>query len=201
MVNKLLKHKTSLVIAFAFILLSVFIVALLLNNKENKISTNLYETTSNTAKNSSISKNTADIKDTNDESTKELDKVNSNTVSADKNVVTNKPIIKVDNKIKNNEYIEVKEETNNTVEFKKNSEIIGILKVIILNSVSEDWYLSGSSIIEEPELIDKKDEYLLFDDIDFSVFESLKSGNIKIYAVDEYLNGKFIRTRCYIQYN
>ena len=94
---------------------------------------------------------------------------------------------------------EIKEEKN-IIEFKKNSEIIADMQAIMFALVPIDWLMSGSQIVIDADIFDESKDYLLFEDINATTLQNAKSGDIKIYAVDEYLNNKFVRTRCYVDY-
>ena len=202
MVNKLVKNKFLILILLSLVLMLMFACILLLSKEEQTISASIYDININNIEKDLVTKNTVDIKPS--DSIEEIvdEKIDYNATEKSKKskvVVVNTPIIKVDDTVKNNEVVEAKQEEKNTIKLCKNEITINKMKSIILMILLSSGHFGDVGIEVDKEIVDESKEYISLENLDETMFTDITGKNIKIYAVDEYVNDKFVRTRCYVE--
>lgn len=187
------------------IVISIAFFLIINYNEEKMFSFNINDY-KNENVNVHVSKYTANLKNnSNTDIEQDIKNNNSLNINPKINVVETKSIVKIPDAIKNEEKI-VPENKNNDeendehVEYKENSDIIAQIESIVMASISIEWYKSGSNIIVDSSIFSPEENFILFEDIDIDKFMNISCGDIKIYAVDEFKNNKFIKTRCYITF-
>lgn len=202
MVNKLVKNKFLILILLSLVLILMFACILLLSKDEQTITASIYDININNIEKDLVTKNTVDIKPS--DSIEEIvdEKIDYNATEKSKKskvVVVNTPIIKVDDTVKNNEVVEAKQEEKNTIKLCKNEITINKMKSIILMILLSSGHFGDVGIEVDKEIVDESKEYISLENLDETMFTDITGKNIKIYAVDEYVNDKFVRTRCYVE--
>lgn len=95
------------------------------------------------------------------------------------------------------------EKNGKFIRFEKNEDMIAKIESTILVCVPLEWFTSGSKIVIDTLSSDKINDYILYEKLDQEYLKNKKSGDIKIYAVDEIWkkdNKEYVlQTRCYIK--
>ena len=204
MVSKLIKNKLFIFTIFLIMLFISFIVIVFISTDEQKVTSSIYDININNIEKNLVTKNTVDIKLDNEEIEEKDIYVSSNkneleNVNINKVTVVNTPIINEKDNIKNHETVETKQEEKDVIKFNKNETAINKMKSIILMILFSLGHLGDVGIDVDKEIFDESKEYLSIDDINESMFTNITINKVKIYAVDEYVNNKFVRTRCYVE--
>ncbi len=200
MLKKLIKSRV--IILITFVLVAMFIGILFISNKEQKMTSTIYDININNTEGSLVTKNIVDIKPI--EKAEEVDlneNVESNEIDKNKKskiVILNTPLISEENTTENNKSIEIKKEEK-TVKYEKNEFAISKMKSIIIIILVRQGHFNDINIEVNQNIFEEEKEYISLDDINETMFTNLEGNKIKIYAVDEYINDEFIRTRCYVE--
>ncbi len=215
----LIKDKKTLkfcIITFFLLVISIVFFSLYYNRSSSQLAeVNEFNNISN-FNISNIAKSVIDkdkIK-VDDEGIIDFKSLNSNIEESKVNtVIINSPIIELEKNNNNDtdidntlyEMDDLKDdddENNKFLRFEKNQDMLAKMESTILACVPLEWFASGSKITIDSSSSSKIDDYILYEKLDQEYFKNKKSGNIKIYSLDEIWqkdnNEYVLQTRCYI---